>query len=124
MTGPQQTDIVSEARELLSGITPGQWRNERQVVADENSIVVGTETYNWRFVAHTNSDTDEAGEETPPISEKEAVANAELIARAPELLRQLADEVERLRKANKSMADELGHQDSYWDDPLRGNFKC
>lgn len=49
---------------------------------------------------------------------------APLLSESRSLLRQLCDEVERLRKSNKSMADELGHQDSYWDDPLRGNFKC
>lgn len=47
--------------------------------------------------------------------------------RVAELLDQLAQvtqERDRLRQSNKSMADELGHQDSYWDDPLRGSRKA
>lgn len=36
----------------------------------------------------------------------------------------LAQAVLDLLAQNKELHRELGHQDSYFDDPLRGNFKC
>lgn len=94
------TPLTTEAiREMRAAITPGPWRNEGQVVVDENSVVVGNEAYEWRFVGHFNSDTDDdAGLTTLPISVEAARANAEFCAAAPEIVDYLLAEVERLRK--------------------------
>lgn len=86
------SERIAEIRERLEKATPGPWVNEGDVVADEQSIVVGVESYNWRFVAHINSDTDD-GPETPPISPEEAKANAEFIANAPTDIAFLLDEL-------------------------------
>lgn len=75
---------VKKIKERRAKITPGKWHNEGCVVVDENSIVVGEESYGWRFVAHVNSDTEESANRTPPISEAEAGANAEFIENAPD----------------------------------------
>lgn len=114
-----------EIRERAEAATPGPWRNEGNVVADENSIVVGDESYNWRFVAHVNSDTEEGADATHVISETEAVANAEFIANAradiPDLLAEvsrLTTELARVREENERLKD----IEEQWDDAIKAGL--
>jgi hypothetical protein len=101
--------LLAEIRERLEKATPGPWVNEGDVVADEQSIVVGVESYNWRFIAHINSDTDD-GLETPPISPEEAKANAEFIANAPTDIAFLLDEFASLRSQLEARQE---HENDY-----------
>lgn len=97
---------IAQLVELYEQTTQGEWRNEGDFLADENTVVVGTESYNWRMVAHCNSDFDEEGDPvsaTPPIDAEHAKANADWLAAVhnafPALLETLAEkeaEIERL----------------------------
>jgi hypothetical protein len=86
--------------------TPSEWVNQGQVVVDENTIVVGDESYNWRFVAHVNSDTEEGAEATPVISKEQAVANAEFIAHAHQDIPRL---ISRVREAERERDLAVAH---------------
>lgn len=91
-TEPQQTDIVSEARELLAKATLGPWRVERNTKRLEISPIRPDGQWVSMIAQVYKSGRCNGSSYRMP-----AEANAELIARAPELLRQLCDEVERLR---------------------------
>ena len=81
-------DIVKEVRGLLAKATPGPWmRISRAANMDEICGVIarGSIANVSRWVSGVTG------------SLEENVANAVLIARAPELIKALADEVERLR---------------------------
>lgn len=80
-------DIVEEARELLANATPGPWRTSRTD----------------RLYVLRDSDDKPTVARATGLTRDEGAANAALIARAPELLRVLADEAERLRAENKDV---------------------
>lgn len=69
---------MSEAK-----FTPGPWAVE-DPFGDSLSIVVGKETYDWRFVAHVHTDI-EKGPAPKPIGKAQMAANARLIAAAPDM---------------------------------------
>jgi hypothetical protein len=92
---------------MLARITPGEWHNEGRVVADKCSIVVGDKSYDWRFVAHVNSDTDDDATGTPIINEAEAKANAEFIAAAPIIVRWLLGRLEETQAQVAQLQAEL-----------------
>ncbi|MCK5750298.1 MAG: hypothetical protein KAH44_29035 [Oricola sp.] len=77
--------------------TPGPWRVE-DPFGDYLSIVVGDETFDWRFVAHVHTDI-EKGPAPKPIGKKRMEANAYLIAAAPDMLAALKAWVAMARDA-------------------------
>lgn len=90
----EQVDAVEEARELLAKATPRPWEAPR--LWDDSGLVDNV-------VYHAPQAGERWKADTPticvlPHSQQPNRANAELIARAPELLKTLADEVRRLRK--------------------------
>lgn len=117
MTNEEELTKLREIEARCNATTLGPWRNGGQVVVDENAIVVGEETYMWRFVAFTNSDTsdpEDAQMTTPEISKEEAKANADFIAHArtdiPELvarLRRFYELLEPFRTDEKSSVEIL-----------------
>lgn len=68
--------------------TPGPWAVE-DPFGDYLSIVVGDETYDWRFVAHVHTDI-EKGSSVRPIGKAQMAANARLIAAAPTMAAYIA----------------------------------
>lgn len=88
-------DPVKRARELLSKATPGPWKAQRNARLEIISSIEPFEGCGWgQAVAHIYR----AGKMNGTPYRMPAIANAELIAAAPELLTALADECERLRE--------------------------
>lgn len=87
----KQTDAVVEAREWLSHITQGEWISDM----DSNAV----KTVHGQWIAQMWS-KDEADFEN-------AFRNREFIARAPELLKTLAGELEEWRTGKRRIR---GHQ--------------
>lgn len=86
---PSNRDIVVEARELLARATP-QWEQSQLCSAYVISLTEGHEVV-MAFAEFTKSGDLE-------LEFKNADNNMALAIRAPDLLRALADEVERLRE--------------------------
>lgn len=91
MTEPEKRDIVEGARELLAKATPGPW------------AYMEDETF-WGEIRSCGINDDDPTAfsliaVTPEGDERDN--DFRLIARAPELLRLLADECERLRNASR-----------------------
>lgn len=84
----EQKDAVKEARELLSGISQPPW------TADEMPAMSGG-VHEWFEI---NDATDTQVAEVTNDYGLNFRNNAALIARAPELLKTLSDEVERLHE--------------------------
>lgn len=76
-------DAVTHARELLAKATPGPWEVR---IRDSGDVEVVKDHEHIEWICSVG---DEA--------ERAAIADAELIAAAPTLLAELADEVNRLR---------------------------
>lgn len=94
----EQVDAVKEARELLAIATPGPWK----VYSDSRPDIVTLANVNSGYMSERHLlSMDKYGEAWGQDFENENDAN--LIARAPELLKTLADEVERLRQQVKQM---------------------
>lgn len=108
MPNELQKDLVIEARELLKSISPLPWQKytkfathrEPYSITDGNGAII----INVLFEQLTMDDPEQAN------------GNAALLVRAPELLRQLADEVERLRRQVRQIA-----QDAYEDTQASAN---
>ena len=98
-------DAVARARELLAKATPGPWEERRHHFMDGEwmeSSVVPVEDGDFR-----EGDGD-------CVRINSCTADAELIAAAPTLLAELADEVERLQAKVAAFADiEEAHNASY-----------
>lgn len=111
---PSERDIVAEARELLSAATPEPWRAVAYVGKEPRHITAGKFTEETPIATPENPNGLVAFADLP--------TNAQLIARAPELLRALADEVERLRKQLVTAAQDARHDaqaaadEAYWRD--------
>ena len=99
------SDAVARARELLAKATPGPWEERRHHFMDGEwmeSSVVPVEDGDFR-----EGDGD-------CVRINSCTADAELIAAAPTLLAELADEVERLQAKVAAFADiEEAHNASY-----------
>lgn len=98
-----QQDLVTEARELLVGITTPPWAYGWKTVNLTNIYAVGgrgsvADVSRW--------------EDGIAGNEQENSANAHLIARAPELLRQLVEEVERRDKLIVHMHVHSGYRNN------------
>ena len=100
MPDTPERDVVREARELLSKATPGPWG----VLPSNNSTLAHVETQ--------EGTTAEQGQGFTVCSiPKKRINDAELIARAPELLAALCDEVERLREENRQLYKQAYSED-------------
>lgn len=91
-------DLVVEARELLAKATPGPWTQSALAVA----YIVGPADTDFEVIASVGEYREDG------ILErrfKNCASNMSLITRAPELLRQLCDEVERLRSDLNNIYD-------------------
>lgn len=64
----------------MTEATPRPWRVENPM-GDYLSIVVGDQSYDWRFIAHVHTDI-EKGSTVKPIGKSQMAANAALIVRA------------------------------------------
>lgn len=93
-----QIDPVKEARDLLAKATPWPWRmgsfGDRPEV--QGDLASGNNGYPCRQILTMGFAHVEWGALNSEV-QQELRNDAELIARAPELLKTLADEVERLR---------------------------
>ena len=87
-TKPQQTDIVTEARKLLRQIPATQYFVPEKDAAEHNYQLILTMGFTAGVIGRIQVTPFTVG----------YVPIAQAFARAPELLRQLADEVERLRE--------------------------
>lgn len=133
----QQPDLATEARELLAKATPGRWRWNINLDAKEIKLEAkdGPRQYVIDFVRwgmngaqprfQINGLMQDAQDCAVVVEGREHHASwfqtldhpdANLIARAPELIRQLADEVERLRRQVRQIA-----QDAYEDTQASAN---
>lgn len=112
MSNKLSNEKLAELLALCEKATPGLWRHETSPQRG-HTVWASLDRVGSMQVATTGHaatfDRDNA---------------AYIAAFDPSTCAELVKEVVRLRKRNKSMADELGHQDSYFDDPLRGNLKC
>jgi len=90
--------------------TPGPWTIEDPFGDDSLAIVIGEQTYDWRFVATVHMDLEKGGA-VKPIGKAQMEANARLIAAAPET------EAERdaLLVVNAEMLEALKAQVAYDD---------
>lgn len=90
----------------MTEATPRPWRVENPM-GDYLSIVVGDQSYDWRFIAHVHTDI-EKGSTVKPIGKSQMAANAALIVRAVNTY----DERDALlREAAKAFA----HIAEYWN---------
>ncbi|MGB3602742.1 MAG: hypothetical protein WBA38_04220 [Gordonia sp. (in: high G+C Gram-positive bacteria)] len=78
-------DVVQRARQALDGITPGPWRLPATLLGSKNGTV---------FADDNDSDTPY---QVAVIASTRGDADGRLIAAAPQLVADLADEVEKLR---------------------------
>ncbi|MGB3302669.1 MAG: hypothetical protein WBA98_08265, partial [Gordonia sp. (in: high G+C Gram-positive bacteria)] len=86
---PFTNDVVQRARQALDGITPGPW----EIDQDWALVAHGSDS-----VVHVHMDECPCGERT--VADVEVLASAEdmtFIAAAPQLVDDLAAEVEKLR---------------------------
>ena len=94
--------------------TPGPWHFEDPLGPEILSIVAGgPEAYDWKHVAQisTTDQTDEFDDEIV-IPPEEAMANARLIAAAPDLfaaLRDITDRAENFAHSHAMIANGKGH---------------
>lgn len=102
-------DIVARARAALEGITPGPWRHCRgsssapPIMVDQNGTGMGL-----RVAVEDMMEEDGVD----PGDIRGWIRDATFIAQSPELVRELADEVERLRRWKGEAAEVLiGLQD-------------
>lgn len=101
-------DLVVEARELLAKATAGPW--EAPHLWDASGLVDNAVRHAPRAGERWKTDTPTVC--TFPRDEQPNRANAELIARAPELLPALCDEVQRLHKLIVHMHVHSGYRDN------------
>lgn len=85
-----EKDIVEEAWELLANATPEPWRAVAYIGKEPRHVTAG------QFTEQTP--IADAGNPNGLVAYADLPQNARLIARAPELLRTLANEVDKLRK--------------------------
>lgn len=95
------SDIIERSKAALEGITPGQWNCHDFGHAGEDepsSIVVFSGDFDWQavrdgdFIASTSA------------WDHQEYTNARFIAAAPDLVRELVTEVERLRTADEQLS--------------------
>lgn len=91
------SDVVQQARELLAGITPGKW-TYRDVIDGRHNVTVDM----WDVASCSGGPVEDEAVRT-----RYAAANAEFIAAAPQLVSELANEVEQLQFAESSLLGEL-----------------
>lgn len=91
------SDIVTRARELLAGITPGKW-TYRDVIDGRHNVTVDM----WDVASCSGGPVEDEAVRT-----RYAAANAEFIAAAPQLVSELANEVEQLQFTESSLLGEL-----------------
>lgn len=112
-----KSDLVKEARELLAKATPGSWsltndgtyirpdclRNTKPLVDPAKGMPA------WPAIC---SVTPWPQDRWNVLGIEESLGNAVLIARAPELLSALCDEVEELRRRNETQEESITHLQS------------
>lgn len=101
----EQIDAVIEARELLAKATQGPWRAVALLTDGENHHVLAGK-FSDQHIKATSDDHNGL------VAFADLPANTELIARAPELLKTLADEVEQLRELVVHMHVHSGYRDN------------
>ena len=102
---PSDKDIVVETRLLLANATQGPWRAVALLTDGENHHVLAGK-FSDQHIKATSDDHNGL------VAFADLPANTELIARSPELLRALADEVERLREDNESLREICEQKDA------------
>ena len=107
------SDPVAEARALLAAATPGPWR-----VGDPDSLNPRVDAPEWA-ICHVY-DADERpydlDDDSIPL-DPTPLADAALIAAAPELLARLCDEIERLRALAATWTEEADFRCSRASNP-------
>lgn len=99
------TDLVSRARGLVAEATPGPWHNLAARVLASSFNELDDEP-----ITIADYDCDVR------IDDEQAQRNATLIAAAPELLAQMADEIERLRAERDELNAVIDHLEKVIDD--------
>lgn len=91
-------DLTDTARALLAAATPGPWQADAWYGCDDGG---------WAAIGPHHMATEDEGYDDVPESpaHHRAMADAALIAAAPELIAALCDEVERLRARKARLCD-------------------
>lgn len=108
---PSDKDIFVEARALLSKATPEPWVQTQARTTTMGRQYIEIEHRNSNCVSDMICQIDSAYLCAAELNDTDK-ANAALIARSPELLRALADEVERLRDLVVHMHVHSGYRDN------------
>lgn len=116
MPNDKQEDVVVEVRALLAQATPGPWSQSALV----GGYVLGPKEVEYQIVTAL-VEYDQDGE--VHLEFDNSVNNMALIARAPELLKALADEVTALRE-QFARVGEVGLRNAELIDRIRAWSKC